>query len=104
MMSCIDWSSRIVTLTAPGINISRRAASDLLTAKIRLKRTLTRMEAHWKTLQEEIQLRGDKVVFLELQNLVETARHTADNLLPYWDRGLAIPDPSNNQTTFESES
>ena len=104
MMSCIDWSSRIATLTAPGISISRCATSDLLTARIHLKRTLTRMEAHWKNLQEKTQSRGDKVVFLELQNLVETARHTADNLPPYWDRGLTIPDPSDNQIIFESES
>ena len=104
MMSCIDWSSRIATLTGPGISISRRETSDLLNAKIRLKRTLMRMEAHWKTLLQENQSRDDKEIFLELQNLVETARHTADNLPPCWDRGLAIPDPSDNQTTLESES
>ena len=69
MMSCIEWSSRIATLTAPGISISRCKMSTmhLLNAKINLKRTLTRMEAHWKTLQEEVQSRGDEVVFLELQ-------------------------------------
>jgi hypothetical protein len=63
------------------------------------------MEAHWKTLLQEIQSRDDKVIFLELQNLVETARHTAENLPPCRVRGLAIPDPSDNQTTpNESES
>ena len=62
------------------------------------------METHWKTLLQEIQPRDDNVIFLELQNLVETARHTADNLPPCWDKGLAIPDPSDNQNTFELES
>ena len=63
------------------------------------------MEAHWKTLLQEIQSRDDKVIFLELQNLVEMAWHTAKNLPQCWDRGLAIPDPSDNQTTpNESES
>ena len=52
MMSCIDWSSRIAALTTPGISISRRKTSELLNARIRLKRTLTCMETHWKTLQE----------------------------------------------------
>ena len=56
MMSCIEWSSRITTFTAPGISIPRRKMSptDLLNARINLKRTLTRMETHWKTLQEEV--------------------------------------------------
>ena len=75
-----------------------------LNAKICLKQTLMRMEAHWKTLLQEIQSRDNKVVFLESQNLVKTARHTADNLPPCWDKGLAIPDPSDNQNKLESES
>ena len=51
MMSCIEWSSRIATFTAPGINISRRKMSttDLLNARINLKRTLTRMETQWNS-------------------------------------------------------
>ena len=51
MMSCIEWSSRIATLTAPRISISRRKTTtlDLLNARIHLKRTLTRMEAHWRS-------------------------------------------------------
>ena len=55
MMSCIEWSSQIATLTAPGISISRRKTStmQLLNARINLKRTLTRMEAHWKTLRSQ---------------------------------------------------
>ena len=106
MMSCIEWSSRIATLTAPGISISRRKMTtmDLLNARIHLKRTLTRMEAHWRTLQEEVQSRVDKVIFLELQNLVETARHTTDHLPSYWDNGITIPVSSDDHTTFESES
>ena len=63
------------------------------------------MEAHWKTLLREIQSRDHKVVFLELQNLVETAGHTAENLPPCCYRGLTIPDPSDHQTTpIKSES
>jgi hypothetical protein len=105
-MSCIEWSSRIATFTAPGISISRRKMSttDLLNARINLKRTLTRMEAHWKTLQEEVQSRGDKVTFLELQDLVETTRHTTDDLPPYWNKGVTIPIPSDDYSTLESES
>ena len=62
------------------------------------------MEANWKTLQEEIQSRGDKVIFVELQNLVKTARHTTDNLPPYWNKGITIPISSDDYTTLESES
>ena len=105
MMVCIELSSRIVTLTDPEISIPRHETPDLLRTRIRLKRTLTRMEAHWKNLIQKVQSRDDKVVFLELQNLVQTARHTAENLRPCRDRGLAIPDPRDNQTTpNESES
>ena len=37
MMSCIDLSSRIATLTGPELSIPRRETPDLLNAKIRLK-------------------------------------------------------------------
>ena len=73
----IDWSSRIATLTAPGISISRRATSDLLTARIRLKRTLTHMEAHWKNLQREVKSRGDKVVELSRNSLAHRRESTS---------------------------
>ena len=99
MMVCIELSSRIVTLTDPEISIPRHETPDLLRTRIRLKRTLTRMEAHWKNLIQKVQSRDDKVVFLELQNLVQTARHAAENLPPCWDKGLAIPDPSDNRAT-----
>jgi hypothetical protein len=106
MMSCIEWSSRITTFTAPGISIPRRKMSttNLLNARINLKRTLTRMETYWKTLQEEVRSRGDKVTFLEIQDLVETARHTTDDLPPYWNKGITIPISNDDYSTLESES
>ena len=106
MMSCIEWSSQIATITAPGISIPRRKMPTmrLLNARINLKRTLTRMEAHWKKLQEEVKSRDDEIVFLELQELVETARHTTDNLPPYWNKGVTIPISSDDYSTFESGS
>ena len=80
------------------------STTGLLNARINLKRTLTRMETHWKTLQEEVRSRGDKVTFLEIQDLVETARHTTDDLPPYWNKGITIPIPSDDYSTLESES
>ena len=73
MMSCIELSSKIVNLTSLGKSIPRRNAQDLLRSRICLRRILTRMKNHWKTLLQEIQSRDDKVIFLELQNLVQTA-------------------------------
>ena len=64
MMSCIELSSRIINLTGPEISIPRREDQDLLRSRIRLKQTLTRIEAHWKNLLQEIQSRDDKVIFL----------------------------------------
>ena len=64
MMSCIELSSRIVNLTGPEISIPQREDQDLLRSRIRLKRTLTRIEAHWKNLLQEIQSRDNKVIFL----------------------------------------
>ena len=68
MMSCIELSSKIVHLTSLGISIPRREAQDLLCSRIRLRRILTRMENHWKSLLQELQSRDNKVIFLELQN------------------------------------
>ena len=71
MMSCIELSSKIVNLTR--ISIPRRDAQDLLHSRIRLGRNLTRMEDHCRNLLKEVQSRDDKLIFLELQNLVQTA-------------------------------
>ena len=57
------------------------------------------MEVHWANQLQETQSRDDKVIFLELQNLVQTARHAAENLPPCWDRDLVDLDPSDNRTT-----
>ena len=62
------------------------------------------MEAHWKTLQEEVKSRDDEIIFLELQELVETARHTTDDLPPYWNKGVTIPISSDDYSTLESGS
>ena len=88
MMSCIELSSKIVNLTGLGISIPRHDVQDLLRSRIRLRRILTRMENHWKNLLQEVQSRNDKVVFLELQNLVQTARHAVESLPPCWDEGV----------------
>ena len=53
MMSCIELSFKIVNLTSLGISIPRRDAHDLLRSRISLRRILTRMENHWKTLLQE---------------------------------------------------
>ena len=55
-------------------------------------------------LQEEVKSRDDEIVFLELQELVETARHTTDDLPPYWNKGVTIPISSDDYSTFESGS
>ena len=99
MMACIELSSRIVNLTGLEISIPRHETPDLLCTRVRLKQTLTGMEAHWKNLLQEAQSQDDKVIFLELQNLVQTARHAAENLPPCWDKGLTVPDPSDNLAT-----
>lgn len=106
MMSCIEWSSRIATLTAPRISIPGRKlpTMQLLNARINLKRTLTRMEAHWKALQEEVRSRDDEIIFSEIQELVETARRTTDGLPTYWNKGVAVPVSSDDCSTLESES
>ena len=106
VMSCIEWSSRIATLTAPRISIPGRKlpTMQLLKARTNLKRTLTRMEAHWKDLQEEVRSRGDEIIFSEIQELVETARRTTDGLPTYWNKGIAVPVSSDDCSTLESES
>ena len=65
MMTCLELFSRIITLIDQEISIPRHEAPDLLHTKICLKRTLTRMEAHWENLLKETQSRDNKVVFLE---------------------------------------
>merc|ERR1739836_180149 len=106
LMSCIEWSSRIATLIAPRISIPGRRlpTMQLLNARINLKRTLTRMETHWKTLQEEVQVRNDEIIFSEIRELVETARRTTDGLPTYWNKGITIPISSDDCSTLESES
>ena len=103
VMSCIEWSSRIATLTAPRISIPGRKlpTMQLLNPRINLKRTLTRMEAHWKALQEEVRSRDDEIIFSEIQELVETARRTTDGLPTYWNKGVTIPVSSDDCSTLE---
>ena len=97
--SCIELSSKIVNLTSLGISIPRREAQDLLRSRICLRRILTRMENHWKSLLQEIQSHDAKVIFLELQNLVQTARHAVESLPPCWDEGVRVPDASDDRAT-----
>ena len=106
VMSCIEWSSKIATLTDPRISIPGRKlrTMQLLKARTNLKRTLTRMETHWKELQEEVRSRGDEIIFSEIQELVETARRTTDGLPTYWNKGIAVPVSSDDCSTLESES
>ena len=58
------------------------------------------MESHWKTLLQEIKSRDDKVIFLELRNLVQTARHAVKSLPPCWDKGVRVPDASDDRATL----
>ena len=102
MMSCIELSSKIVNLTSLGISIPRQDAQDLLRSRIRLRRILTRMENHWKNLLQEVQSRDDKVIFLELQNLVQTARQAVESLPPCWDEGVRVPDASDDRATLSN--
>ena len=97
MMSCIELFSKIVNLTSLGISIPSRDAQDLLRSRIRLRRILTRMENHWKNLLQEVQSREDKVIFQELQNLVQTARHAVESLPPCWDEGVRVPDANDDR-------
>ena len=100
MMSCIELPSKIINLTSLGISIPRRDVQDLLCSKIRLRRILTRMENHWKNLLQEVQSRNDKVIFLELQNLVQTAQNAVESLPPCWDEGVRVPDASDDLATL----
>ena len=58
------------------------------------------MEAYWENLLQAAQSRDDKVVFIELQNLVQTARHAVENLPPCWDKGVTVPDTSDDRATL----
>ena len=99
MMSCIELSSKIVKLTSLEISIPRRDAQDLLRSRIRLRRNLTRMEDHWRNLLQEFQSRDNKVIFLELLHLVQTARHAVESLPPCWDKGVRVLDASDDRAT-----
>ena len=81
MMTCLELSSRIINLTDPEISIPGHEAQDLLHIKIRLKPTLIRMEVHWENLLQEAHSR-DKVIFLELHSLVQTAQFATEFLPP----------------------
>ena len=72
----------------------------MLRSRIRPRRILTRMKNHWKTLLQKIQSRDDKVIFLELRNLVQTARHAVKSLPPCWDKGVRVPDASDDRATL----
>ena len=58
------------------------------------------MEAYWENLLQAAQSRDDKVLFIELQNLVQTARHAVENLPPCWDKGVTVPDTSDDRATL----
>jgi hypothetical protein len=39
-------------------------------------------------------------IFLKLQNLVQPARHAVESLPPCWDKGVRVPDASDDRATL----